>query len=340
MGNISSSHTGIRRNKKKYVQALTSTNANLLNTSQDNNNNFSLSNTRQHLSRSLLVRSFVHNEHPQRPIQKEHKSHTSTEAQHYLSQSLEQIKQMHVPHYLNQFIWQSNFSSPVYENLVAGARCLDAGCSIGEWVLDMASQYPRSEFIGCDVSTIYPAVHEIRSRNAMFVQANILDGLPFEDNSFEFVRMSLFFTTLTEIEWLKVIEELTRILRPEPDFDLYDMGPKSKDLVNALLTLYSMRGINPRITQKFELILAAASGLTDTHHEIRNIAVDPSDGKSKFLQKEMLSLYFESINTSEIMEYLGMNEEEYQELWEECEREFIANQTYYKLYRIWTQKYC
>ncbi|CAG8547978.1 7742_t:CDS:2 [Racocetra fulgida] len=96
---------------------------------------------------------------------------------------------------------EGNYSSPVSD-------LLDRG---GAKVLD--TDYPRVSFTGIDISPIYPS--EIKPCNLTFRTANILEGLPFPDNYFDFVYMRFLLTAFTEDEWQnKVIQELCRVVKP------------------------------------------------------------------------------------------------------------------------------
>ena len=53
----------------------------------------------------------------------------------------------------------------------------------------MASEYPRFKFTGIDVTSSY-LIH-IKPHNFKFLQANILNGLPYADNTFDFVFVDL-----------------------------------------------------------------------------------------------------------------------------------------------------
>ncbi|RCH82351.1 hypothetical protein CU097_000216, partial [Rhizopus azygosporus] len=53
---------------------------------------------------------------------------------------------------------------------------LDIGCGSGSWVMDMATEYPSTQFIGIDQLPLFP--HDIRPANVTFKQADVLTGLP------------------------------------------------------------------------------------------------------------------------------------------------------------------
>ncbi|CAG8475987.1 18193_t:CDS:2 [Gigaspora margarita] len=93
---------------------------------------------------------------------------------------------LNIGHYMCRYQWQGNFSSPINENLINGIRVLDIGCGAGSWILDMAAQYPSSTFLGLDKLDLFPSSDK-RFPNTGFIQANVLDGIPFPDNTFDFV---------------------------------------------------------------------------------------------------------------------------------------------------------
>src|ERR1051325_9432918 len=103
----------------------------------------------------------------------------------------------------------------------------------------MAESYPKSTFTGVDFAPIFP--QEKKPENAKFLQANILDGLPFLDDTFDFVHMRLLVTAFSSREWEeKVIPELARITRQggwvefmESDIQYYNEGPTTQRLTEA-----------------------------------------------------------------------------------------------------------
>ncbi|CAG8698053.1 5856_t:CDS:2, partial [Racocetra fulgida] len=86
-------------------------------------------------------------------------------------------------------------------------------CDYGTWALEMASDYPNSHFIGVDVTPIFPSA--VTKPNVRFLQCNVLDGLPFDSNTFDFVLVRLFGNTFTERDWEdKIINEIVRLTKP------------------------------------------------------------------------------------------------------------------------------
>lgn len=77
----------------------------------------------------------------------------------------------------------------------------------------MAHTFLSCEFIGIDISPIYPT--EIKPSNVTFQKVNVIEGLPFPDNHFDFVYQRFLTMSLTssQIEGT-LINELVRVLKP------------------------------------------------------------------------------------------------------------------------------
>ena len=76
----------------------------------------------------------------------------------------------------------------------------------------MATNYPNAVITGIDISPIQPS--QIKPKNFIFIQGNIFDGLPFADDSFDFVFQRLMVGAIPKDKWPFVIKELTRVLKP------------------------------------------------------------------------------------------------------------------------------
>ncbi|RUP49239.1 hypothetical protein BC936DRAFT_142993, partial [Jimgerdemannia flammicorona] len=96
-------------------------------------------------------------------------------------------------------------------------------CGPGSWTLEMATDFPNSDFCGIDIAEVFPAA--IVPRNVKFQKVDVLKGLPFGDNTFDYVYQS-------EKEWPNMIKELLRVTKPggwielvETDLLIHDAGP-------------------------------------------------------------------------------------------------------------------
>ncbi|CAG8806586.1 1593_t:CDS:2, partial [Gigaspora rosea] len=72
--------------------------------------------------------------------------------------------------------------------------------------------YPTAKIIGIDISSNQPT--QIKPINFEFIKANALEGLPFEDNTFDFVFQRFLVSGYTTDKWPYVISEIVRVLKP------------------------------------------------------------------------------------------------------------------------------
>ncbi|CAI2178919.1 10167_t:CDS:2 [Funneliformis geosporum] len=133
-----------------------------------------------------------------------------------------------------RYIWNSYFSSPVERTLHNGAFILDLRCGTGTFLLDLCSQYQSSNFVGIDRRDDYfPRDLSKNSKNVKFIKHDILDGIPYADNTFDFIYMRFMMKYFTEAEWkTNIIPEIFRVCKRggwieivDSDLNIYNAGP-------------------------------------------------------------------------------------------------------------------
>lgn len=122
------------------------------------------------------------------------------------------IDYLHHHHFVVKSIWSSNFSSPIEDLLKNGATILDAWCGPGTFLLDLSNEYPLSKFFGLDCTKLFPM--SIKPSNLNFIDANILEGLPFQENRFDFAHLNIVEPRYSVEQINFIIEELTRVTKP------------------------------------------------------------------------------------------------------------------------------
>jgi ubiquinone/menaquinone biosynthesis C-methylase UbiE len=110
----------------------------------------------------------------------------------------------------------------------------------------MAADYPRAHYFGVD---LLPTCPNSLPHNVKFLQRDVLKGLPFADNTFDFVYVRFLVLDLSEYEWERVIKECSRVLKPngwiemmEPRFGMSNQGPMTERVMSA--SKYSNININ------------------------------------------------------------------------------------------------
>ncbi|ORE16249.1 S-adenosyl-L-methionine-dependent methyltransferase [Rhizopus microsporus] len=142
------------------------------------------------------------------------KFHSDPNSVYWLPSDEEEMDRLVGQHFALRTLFEGNIPQVAFKMLdfEKGVKILDLGCGPGTWIMDMATEYPNSEFVGIDMCDVFPT--NIRPANVTFQVSNALDGLPFEDNSFDMVNFSLFILALKKDQWLPLMKEIHRILKP------------------------------------------------------------------------------------------------------------------------------
>ncbi|KAI9277383.1 S-adenosyl-L-methionine-dependent methyltransferase [Sporodiniella umbellata] len=113
--------------------------------------------------------------------------------------------------------------------LPRNAAVLDLGCGTGCWVLEMATDHPEYRFTGVDIAEMFPTT--IRPDNIQFERLNIVQGLPYPDNTFDFVNVRLMLSAFCVDEWPMVIKDIYRVLKPGGAVELMETRFPEKDRI-------------------------------------------------------------------------------------------------------------
>ena len=84
----------------------------------------------------------------------------------------------------------------------------------------MATTYPNASFTGVDIMRTFPS--EIKPHNVDFMLGNVISGLNFKSNSFDYVFMRQMKSAIPINNWPKVLDELLRILKPNSWLEIID----------------------------------------------------------------------------------------------------------------------
>lgn len=92
------------------------------------------------------------------------------------------------------------------------ATMLDVGTGTGIWPVEMARLFPQAHIIGVDISAA--SLEYTSSPAYTFCLADVLKGLPFPDQQFEYVHQRLLVAAIPAAHWPGVIQELIRVTCP------------------------------------------------------------------------------------------------------------------------------
>ncbi len=138
-----------------------------------------------------------------------------------------EMDRLDIQHYGLREALKGNYQAPIR----APARVLDVGCGTGQWGWDLCQEFPDCCVVGFDVATGKPG----GPANYRFVRGNLLQGLPFADDSFDFVHQRLLVPGVPLKQWGDVVGELARVAcrggwveLVEADWAIESGGPASE----------------------------------------------------------------------------------------------------------------
>ncbi|RUP47854.1 S-adenosyl-L-methionine-dependent methyltransferase, partial [Jimgerdemannia flammicorona] len=155
------------------------------------------------------------------------------------------------------------------------ARVLDIGCASDTWTMEMAKLYPHCELIGINISSTIPS--DTDSRNIVYTDSGICDGLPFEDESFDFVMMRTMTLALRRKEWPVIMKEIFRVTKQNGVVQLLEAvgryvttDPEAAEFTEKVLMALGAQGQDPLAGERLHRFLAD-SGFAVIQREKRSV---------------------------------------------------------------------
>ncbi|RIA88298.1 S-adenosyl-L-methionine-dependent methyltransferase [Glomus cerebriforme] len=252
-------------------------------------------------------------------------------------------------HFLFHHIWEENFSSPVKQILEKGGKVLDICCGSGTWLLEMATEYRRTEFVGVDMIPIFPS--EIKPHNSIFIQYDVLNGLPFKDDEFDLVYIQNSSICFTESQWKEiVIPEMIRVTKPngwiefmEVELKIENLPKNFEQLCDAFIEYGKLHNIDLEIASHLGNILQThhLGRLTDFKKETRKLLyyekIDTDINRTGKLIKENIISFYHNISPI-ILPILRITQKEYDEIVDTVNINFEKNKCFNNIYRYYARK--
>jgi ubiquinone/menaquinone biosynthesis C-methylase UbiE len=213
-----------------------------------------------------------------------------------LPKDLEEGQRLNFQHYIIRAVLRGNYAAPLNQSV---SNILDVGSGTGIWGHEMAQAFPQARVYGLDLEppqTISLAASAISvPDNYHFIQGNVLKGLPFPDNLFDYVHQRLLFLGVPQHSWPTVISELTRVTRPGGWIEIYeadilfpDAGPATRELNSWTTQFMGMRGVDT--TQMRQLgNLLKHQGLVNVADHTIEVPLGSWDRLGQLLEKDYLS---------------------------------------------------
>ena len=177
-----------------------------------------------------------------------------------------EISRLDMQHFLLQKVFRKNFLAP----LNFPVNILDNGTGTGRWMLETAQQFPLAQIYGLDLDLPTLSLPE----NCTFTQGDLLDGLPFANEMFDFVHQRMLILGVPLDNWPGVINELIRVTRRQGWLELVECnlrfssrGPFTDTFISWLDKASALRGIDIGVGTKIASLLTNAGLSNVTEHK-------------------------------------------------------------------------
>ncbi|KAI8367005.1 S-adenosyl-L-methionine-dependent methyltransferase [Choanephora cucurbitarum] len=263
-------------------------------------------------------------------------------------------------HFIYKYLFDGNFSAPIRELLslkqskhtstssenqqlsIPIPKVLDVACGTGTWILEMATEFPDAQFYGIDIAAIYPTT--IKPANAFFTQSDVLNGLPYPGEFFDYIHMRQAYTCFSEDEWHFIIKEIKRLLKPggyiefrEIDPILHNTGPATTDFFKHFVSGMKENHNIDIIwaTQMFNLIKETGD-IVDIHRQIRQLHFDLPGALGNMARNslrtacESYRAFFQKVN--------GIDPDDYERTLDAVVEESRTCHSYFDYYNCWGRK--
>lgn len=269
--------------------------------------------------------------------------HNNNTSNYSLPNDKIEINRLQLSHTLLKNAFGDNFSSPVHNKLSDGISVLDVGCGAGHWVIENAENYPKSTFVGLDMSPIFPK--DDKPQNAGFIECNVLDGgLPFPSNTFDFVHQKLIHAEFTENQWLLLIKEIARVLKPsgyaefmEVENYIHNSRPHLKEFQEKVKRFYEANNLCFDIATKLKDFIDYTKCFSEVKIDTRKIPVGKWGGFFGELMLIYLCMTTEAFATMK-GKMINCTKEEYDKIYENIYKEIEESNTNLVYKRFYAQK--
>ncbi|KAI8640943.1 hypothetical protein BD408DRAFT_347058 [Parasitella parasitica] len=235
-------------------------------------------------------------------------------------------------------------ASSIRNSWSAPTRVLDVACGSGVWLLEMATEYPRTQFYGIDAATIFPNC--IKPPNTTFQQHDLLDkdGFPYPEEYFDYIHMRLVYNCFSKADLKFVLAEINRILKPGGYVEIRDLDPSikhpgpltEKTFSDFAVRMFQLNSVDVTWTPRICEILASQGELTDIYHQKISVGF----GMDGSITESMENSICDSIKSYKIffMEAYKLSSAQCNDMIDAIIQESESYRSYFNYYMGWGRK--
>jgi len=146
----------------------------------------------------------------------------------------DEVDRLDLQHFALREALGANFLAPVESPV----RVLDVGTGTGQWGFEVGHRFPGALVVGFDLVRGKPNPPS----GYRHVRGNLLQGLPFRDDVFDFVHQRLLVAGIPVAAWPEAVGELVRVTRPGGWIELVEglltrgrrLGPAGEQLAELI----------------------------------------------------------------------------------------------------------
>jgi ubiquinone/menaquinone biosynthesis C-methylase UbiE len=208
------------------------------------------------------------------------------------------------------------FGTHVFAPVGAPNRILDVACGTGRWAKEVAGQFPEAQVTGMDINVPLEIQERGSSQAYTFVQANLLEPLPFPDAHFDYVHMRFVFSAVPAAAWPVVVGELVRVTAPGGWVELVEAhtpiagGAALAQIEAWARQLLAQRGVDMELGQQVGTFLRGA-GVESVTERNEELPMGPYGGRVGQIIGVDMFMAFRTM-TQRYIQGLGLEEQEVQ----------------------------
>jgi ubiquinone/menaquinone biosynthesis C-methylase UbiE len=237
-----------------------------------------------------------------------------------------EIDRLDLQHYALKEHLGANYLAPLEQP----AQILDVGCGTGQWAYELCAEFPRALVVGFDLEVSkrpWPAAYR-------FVRGNLLQGLPFADDRFDFVHQRLLLPGVPVKAWARAMTDLVRVMRPngwlelvELEFEIGPAGPSTRRLFEMTWGLARDAGLDSAgIIYRSLAEHPRRAGLTDVQSREVTVPLGEWGGRiGSLMATDIRSVFMRTAVL--IQAKFGVSEQEYRQLVTVMQQEWEEHRT-------------